>query len=128
MSIASALGYSAAVTARKISEWRESPEPFVREVFDPSVHCGNAATAVCPSAWCTATATPTPTPTPTADFDDSLDAIDQLEVGIPYVMGTFGGEPFALEEAAPLEADARAALVDALRKNAERTPQPPEGE
>ena len=39
-----------------------------------------------------------------------------------------GGEPFALEEAAPLEADARAALVDALRKNAERTPQPPEGE
>lgn len=41
-------------------------------------------------------AQPAPTPTPTADFDDSLDAIDRLEVGIPYVMGTFGGEPFAL--------------------------------
>jgi len=36
MSIASALGYSAAVTARKISEWRESPERFVREVFGAS--------------------------------------------------------------------------------------------
>lgn len=34
-----------------------------------------------------------------------------------------GGEPWALEEADPLDADARAALVDALRKDAERTPE-----
>jgi hypothetical protein len=41
-------------------------------------------------------AQPAPSPTPTVGFDDSLDAIDEIEVGIPYVMGTFGGEPFAL--------------------------------
>lgn len=35
-------------------------------------------------------------PTPTPEFDDSLDAIDPIIPGIPYVMGTFGGEPFAL--------------------------------
>ena len=35
-------------------------------------------------------------PTPTPEFDDSLDAIDPIETGIPYLMGTFGGEPFAL--------------------------------
>lgn len=35
-------------------------------------------------------------PTPTPEFDDSLDAIDPIELGIPYVMGTFGGDPFAL--------------------------------
>lgn len=39
-----------------------------------------------------------------------------------------GGEPFALEEGRPLEADARAALVDALRKDAERAPEPAAGE
>jgi len=39
-----------------------------------------------------------PTPTPTPVFDDSLDAIDPIITGIPYVMGTFGGEPFALSE------------------------------
>lgn len=37
-----------------------------------------------------------PTPTPTPEFDDSLDAIDPILPGIPYIMGTFGGEPFAL--------------------------------
>ena len=37
-----------------------------------------------------------PAPTPTPGFDDSLDAIDQIQSGIPYVMGTFGGEPFPL--------------------------------
>ena len=35
-------------------------------------------------------------PTPTPEFDDSLDAIDPIETGIPYIMGTFGGEPFPL--------------------------------
>ncbi len=35
-------------------------------------------------------------PEPTPEFDDSLDAIDPIQLGIPYVMGTFGGEPFAL--------------------------------
>lgn len=35
-------------------------------------------------------------PTPTPEFDDSLDAIDPIQIGIPYVMGTFGGEPFPL--------------------------------
>jgi len=41
---------------------------------------------------------PEPTPTPTPEFDDSLDAIDPIETGIPYLMGTFGGEPFPLSE------------------------------
>lgn len=35
-------------------------------------------------------------PTPTPEFDDSLDAVDRIEPFIPYVMGTFGGEPIAL--------------------------------
>lgn len=39
-----------------------------------------------------------PEPTPTPEFDDSLDAIDEIEIGVPYVMGTFGGEPFRLSE------------------------------
>ena len=39
-----------------------------------------------------------PTPTPTPEFDDSLDAIDFIQTGIPYLMGTFGGEPFALSD------------------------------
>lgn len=39
-----------------------------------------------------------PTPTPTPEYDDSLDAIDPIETGIPYLMGTFGGEPFPLSE------------------------------
>lgn len=39
-----------------------------------------------------------PTPTPTPEYDDSLDAIDLIETGIPYLMGTFGGEPFPLSE------------------------------
>jgi hypothetical protein len=39
-----------------------------------------------------------PTPTPEAEFDDSLDAIDPIESGIPYLMGTFGGEPFPLSD------------------------------
>lgn len=39
-----------------------------------------------------------PTPTPTPEFDDSLDAIDEILTGIPYIIGTFGGEPFALSE------------------------------
>lgn len=39
-----------------------------------------------------------PEPTPTPEFDDSLDAVDEIEVGVPYVMGTFGGEPFRLSE------------------------------
>jgi TolB protein len=43
-------------------------------------------------------AQPQPTPTPTPEFDDSLDAIDPIEVGIPYLMGTFGGEPVALSD------------------------------
>lgn len=38
-------------------------------------------------------------PTPTPEFDDSLDAIDEIQSGIPYVMGTFGGEPFPLSNA-----------------------------
>jgi len=42
-------------------------------------------------------AQPVPTPTP-EEFDDSLDAIDPIETGIPYLMGTFGGEPFALSD------------------------------
>jgi len=37
-------------------------------------------------------------PTPTPEFDDSLDAIDPIQTGIPYIMGTFGGEPFALSD------------------------------
>lgn len=41
---------------------------------------------------------PTPTPSPTPEFDDSLDAIEPLSLGIPYVMGTFGGQPFALSD------------------------------
>lgn len=36
------------------------------------------------------------TPAPELQFDDSLDAIDPIESGIPYLMGTFGGEPFPL--------------------------------
>jgi len=39
-----------------------------------------------------------PTPTPTPGFDDSLDQIDPIITGIPYVMGIFGGEPFALSD------------------------------
>lgn len=39
-----------------------------------------------------------PAPTPTPEYDDSLDAIDPIETGIPYLMGTFGGEPFALSD------------------------------
>jgi hypothetical protein len=39
-----------------------------------------------------------PTPTPEPEFDDSLDAIDPIESGIPYLMGTFGGEPFPLSD------------------------------
>jgi len=39
-----------------------------------------------------------PDPTPTPEFDDSLDAIDEIATGIPYLMGTFGGEPFALSD------------------------------
>ena len=39
-----------------------------------------------------------PQPTPTPGFDDSLDAIDPIETGIPYLMGTFGGEPVALSD------------------------------
>lgn len=41
---------------------------------------------------------PEPTPSPTPEYDDSLDAIDPIETGIPYLMGTFGGEPFPLSE------------------------------
>jgi hypothetical protein len=37
-------------------------------------------------------------PTPAPEFDDSLDAIEALAPGVPYVMGTFGGEPFALSD------------------------------
>jgi len=37
-------------------------------------------------------------PTPTPEFDDSLDAIDPIEPNIPYIMGTFGGEPFPLSD------------------------------
>lgn len=37
-----------------------------------------------------------PEPTTTPDFDTSLDAIDELVANVPYIMGTFGGEPFAL--------------------------------
>lgn len=39
-----------------------------------------------------------PAPSPTSEFDDSLDAIDEIEAGIPYAIGTFGGEPFALSD------------------------------
>lgn len=39
---------------------------------------------------------PTPEPTATPEFDTSLDAIDQLTPGVPYLMGTFGGDPFQL--------------------------------
>ncbi|MEM7094093.1 MAG: hypothetical protein AAF567_13895 [Actinomycetota bacterium] len=37
-----------------------------------------------------------PEPTPTPEFDESLDAINPIQPFIPYVMGTFGGDPFAL--------------------------------
>ena len=43
-----------------------------------------------------------PTPTPEPEFDDSLDAIDEIETGIPYLMGTFGGEPFPLSDSPAL--------------------------
>lgn len=44
---------------------------------------------------------PTPDPsappaTPTPGFDTSLDAIDELTPNTPYMMGTFGGDPFVL--------------------------------
>jgi len=39
-----------------------------------------------------------PTPEPTPEYDDSLDPIDEILTGIPYIMGTFGGEPFALSD------------------------------
>jgi len=39
-----------------------------------------------------------PEPTPAPGFDDSLDAIEPLSPGVPYVMGTFGGEPFPLSD------------------------------
>ncbi len=35
-------------------------------------------------------------PTPTPEFDASLDAVEPLIPGVPYIMGTFGGEPFQL--------------------------------
>ncbi len=37
-----------------------------------------------------------PDPTSTPEFDTSLDAVEQLAPNIPYIMGTFGGEPYAL--------------------------------
>ena len=36
------------------------------------------------------------TPAPELQFADSLDAIDPIESGIPYLMVTFGGAPFPL--------------------------------
>jgi len=39
-----------------------------------------------------------PEPTPTPEFDDSLDAIDPILPNVPYIMGIFGGEPFALSD------------------------------
>lgn len=39
-----------------------------------------------------------PDPTPTPEYDDSLDQIDPIETGIPYLMGTFGGDVFPLSE------------------------------
>lgn len=38
----------------------------------------------------------TPEPTDTPEFDDSIDAVDRLQPGIPYVIGTFGGDAYAI--------------------------------
>lgn len=41
---------------------------------------------------------PTPEPTPTTEFDSSIDSVDRLEPGIPYVIGTFGGDAYAISD------------------------------
>lgn len=42
--------------------------------------------------------TPTPTPGPSESYEESVDPIDELETGIPYLMGLYGGDAWQLSE------------------------------